>query len=258
MRRRLPTTILLWPVVGLAVGLGGIVGGQILLLAIALGVAAELSKLLKKQRIPTHTAAMVTAVGLMLAGHLWGFASIGTSLGLISLLLGHVKAEMKAIPASIVAAIIVAGGLGSLNAIAQSGSAQGVWQAIWVIAVIKLSDAGAYLFGTHLGSRPLLPVISPAKTVEGFIGALLSGGIIGLLGAPLFSELWFGPCLGVVLALVGSTGDMVESFLKRRAHVKDSGRILPGIGGLLDLCDSLIFGAPVAYVAIKLLSGSYN
>ena len=239
----------------MAVGLGRLFGGQLLLLIIAIAVVGELSKILRKQRIATNTLAMMGGVGLALSGHLWGFAAIGTSLGLIVLLLGHAQAEMKAIPASLAAAIIVSGGLGSLNAIAQTGSSHGIWMAIWVIAVIKLADAGAYLFGTHLGKKKLLPSISPGKTVEGFVGALISGGLIGMMGSPLFPEFWFGPCLGVILAFVGSIGDMVESFLKRRASVKDSGRVLPGIGGLLDLCDSLIFGVPVAYLAIRYFGG---
>ena len=123
-----------------------------------------------------------------------------------------------------------------------------------MIATVKLSDAGAYLIGSQLGRHPLIPHISPGKTVEGLGGAMLGGVIMGTLGAPLFLNPWLGFVLGPALALAGAAGDLLESFLKRRAGVKDSGRVLPGIGGLLDLCDSLIVAAPLGYWAIQLFA----
>jgi phosphatidate cytidylyltransferase len=116
--------------------------------------------------------------------------------------------------------------------------------------VVWGSDTAAYYVGTLLGRRKLCPAVSPKKTVEGAIG-----GILGALLAAFVSRAWFmnrlevGDCilLGGALGLVGIVGDLAESMLKRGAGVKDSARLVPGHGGLLDRVDSLLFSAPVLY-----------
>jgi CDP-diglyceride synthetase len=273
MRARLITTIFLWFLIAVTLWLGGLIGGQILLLLAALGVLHEIISLVKKLKITLNEPALLISLFLILAGHFWHpvflNASIGTSLALIITLLAHWRMDPRSLPVALGSLIVVSLGLGSLNAIAtlplripagipsgnsdlQSWHALGsILQAVWVIGVIKLSDAGAYLLGTHFGRQKLIPAISPGKTVEGFAGAILCGLIIGVMGAPLFPEPYFAPCLAAVLALVGAIGDLLASWLKRAAKVKDSSRMIPGIGGLLDLCDSLLLAAPVAYLAIR-------
>ncbi|MER3397216.1 MAG: phosphatidate cytidylyltransferase [Chloroflexota bacterium] len=110
-------------------------------------------------------------------------------------------------------------------------------------------DTAAFFAGRRWGRRPLAPAVSPAKTVEGFVAGLAAGplvalGMAALLGLPASSPVAF---LGFGLGLAGQVGDLFESALKRSAGVKDSGRLFPGHGGLLDRVDSLAFNGIVSY-----------
>lgn len=130
----------------------------------------------------------------------------------------------------------------------------GAWLVIWCVAVTKFTDMGAYITGSLIGKHKMIPHISPAKTWEGFGGALffaqLAGcGLYALLPDQLaiLSGWSWVIVLGVLLALLAVVGDLAESVIKRSIGVKDSGHTLPGIGGALDLIDSLCFTAPVLY-----------
>ena len=133
------------------------------------------------------------------------------------------------------------------------GLLDGQYYVLYLIAVSKFSDMGAYLVGSVIGKHKMVPHISPAKTWEGFGGALAfsllaSYGLRALM--PVKLGLLSGvDCLvmGLTLSVVAVIGDLAESILKRSTGVKDSGRLLPGIGGMLDLIDSLLFTAPVLY-----------
>ena len=129
---------------------------------------------------------------------------------------------------------------------------------IYLLLTLTGSDIMAYCVGCSIGRHPLLPAISPRKTVEGLLGALLGGMLGGALAAlwlPWF-QLQVSPLklmlLCVVLALVAQLGDLVASVIKRRAGVKDSGRFLPGHGGFLDRLDSLLLAPAPLYYAITL------
>lgn len=133
----------------------------------------------------------------------------------------------------------------------------GAFYLFFTIAVVIAGDAGAYFAGRAYGRRKLAPSISPGKTVEGALGALAAG--VGMaLGCKAFFDAWrpglsaeldFVTCgiLGLVLAIVGIVGDLVESLLKRDAQVKDTGSLLPGTGGVLDRIDSNLLAIPVMY-----------
>ncbi len=136
----------------------------------------------------------------------------------------------------------------------------GAFLMLFVIMVTKFTDMGAYLLGSAIGKHKMIPHISPAKTWEGLAGALIAGfaaAIIMLVWAPV--ELrplnWFhGLALVPVLCFCGVTGDLAESIIKRCLAIKDSGHKLPGIGGILDLTDSLLFTAPVFYFYLVAIS----
>jgi phosphatidate cytidylyltransferase len=116
--------------------------------------------------------------------------------------------------------------------------------------IVWAGDTAAYVTGRWLGRRPLAPKVSPKKTIEGAIG-----GIAGSLLAACVARAWFMHrlrpvdvlVLGLVLGTIGMVGDLVESMFKRGAGVKDSARLVPGHGGLLDRVDSLLYAAPVLY-----------
>ena len=122
-----------------------------------------------------------------------------------------------------------------------------------VLLLTWLSDTGAYLAGSKFGKHKLFPRISPNKTWEGFIG----GAILVLISSQILAELfpvlrhvdWL--VIGIIVAIFGSLGDLVESMLKRSLSVKDSGKMLPGHGGLLDRFDAFIFLLP--FVAAYLI-----
>ncbi len=125
---------------------------------------------------------------------------------------------------------------------------------VFLLAVIMVGDAGAYFVGRAMGKRPLAPVLSPRKTVEGFVG-----GIAFSVAAALFLRFTSLPELGFVaafglglsMALVGVVGDLFESLLKRSAGIKDTSSLLPGHGGVLDRIDSLLFAAPFLFFYLK-------
>lgn len=117
-----------------------------------------------------------------------------------------------------------------------------------ILLITKLGDIGAYFIGSRLGKTPFMPRISPKKTVEGSIGGLIFS-IIGALLSKRFLNFEYPQIIltGVALGILGQLGDLSESLIKRDCQVKDSGKILPGMGGILDEIDSLLFTAPVFY-----------
>ena len=138
------------------------------------------------------------------------------------------------------------------------GFVPGVFFVLYLLMVTKFSDIGAYCLGSLLGKHKMIPRISPGKTWEGFAGALVASAIISVLLAWLFPHLlrpitmrWAVP-LGLAIGLAAVLGDLVESLIKRACGCKDSGALFPGIGGMLDLVDSVLFTAPVLYLFLRL------
>jgi phosphatidate cytidylyltransferase len=123
----------------------------------------------------------------------------------------------------------------------------------FLFVVICVGDIFAYFTGRLLGRRPLFPRVSPKKTVEGAFGGLIASIVAGWAYARGFWQTadWKTVILlAGLVAICGQVGDLTESSLKRAANLKDSGAILPGHGGLLDRVDSLLFGAPVFWLAL--------
>jgi len=134
----------------------------------------------------------------------------------------------------------------------------GAWLVLWLVAVTKFTDMGAYAVGSLIGKHKMIPHISPGKTWQGlgggFMFALLAGcGLFALMPEQLGVLGNWGNVilLSLALGLLAVIGDLAESVLKRSIGVKDSGQTLPGIGGMLDLIDSLCFTAPALYFFLK-------
>lgn len=136
-------------------------------------------------------------------------------------------------------------------------SGDGAFYVVFFIVVTKFSDMGAYITGSLIGRHKMIPRISPGKTWEGFGGAIaFSTGaslvFAHLARAHLLGMTWYhAAVLGVVLSVGAVIGDLIESLFKREAGVKDSGSLFPGIGGILDLLDSLLFNAPLMYLYLR-------
>ncbi len=131
----------------------------------------------------------------------------------------------------------------------------GRWVLLYMILIVKVTDIGAFFTGCNLGRHKLCPRISPAKTWEGCVGGVLAGCATSLVFwvtlsgdiGPVTLTVADALILGMVLPVMGILGDLIESMLKRAIAVKDSGGWVKGMGGILDILDSLIFAAPVLY-----------
>ena len=150
--------------------------------------------------------------------------------------------------------------LGRIALVSSPRPSTGLFLMFWLIAVSKLCDTGALLTGLAIGRHKMAPNISPKKTWEGAAGGLLISVLAGATFAWLFRAYLppaLTPGLGALVALpiagVAVISDLVESILKRRAEVKDTGQTIPGIGGVFDLSDSLILTAPIGWAVFHLL-----
>jgi phosphatidate cytidylyltransferase len=196
--------------------------------------------------------ALGLAASLMLAmiGELWRYESPGRSTVYLALA-GF--------------AILYVGGLMGfivqlrlLGADTQHGSRLGMLALISLIATVKMSDTGQYTFGRLFGKHKLAPTVSPGKTWEGAAGGMLVAVLTGWFVLTVVARKMLGPTtlqvsplmivtFGAAVAGAGIIGDLAESMLKRDAGAKDSSTWMPGFGGVLDLFDSLLGAAPVAY-----------
>ncbi|MGK0187527.1 MAG: phosphatidate cytidylyltransferase [Verrucomicrobiales bacterium] len=147
-----------------------------------------------------------------------------------------------------------------LLVIADNGIASGAFYILFLLVVTKFTDMGAYCTGSLIGKHKMIPHISPGKTWEGFAGAMvvaLAAGhaLLALTGAhmPLLNPVNV-TVISLALALTAVLGDLAESVIKRALSADDSGQVLPGIGGSLDLIDSVLFTAPLFYFILHFLS----
>jgi phosphatidate cytidylyltransferase len=130
------------------------------------------------------------------------------------------------------------------------------WVLVGAILTTKSCDTGAYFTGIAFGRHKMIEWLSPKKTWEGLVGGVATAAVVGTLLALWSHQLphpndhlpwWIGTIGGVLVALVGQFGDLAESLFKRDAGLKDSGRLLPGMGGVLDVLDSPLMTGPVVY-----------
>jgi phosphatidate cytidylyltransferase len=225
----------------------------------------ELLALIQARGLPTPTiSALVLATALFL--EIAGLAR-GTPLWPLALLLllaqgtlarGDAAEALAGLATCATGAVYLGtfgGMLAGLRTLPPAGEGPG--RLLLLLVVLMVTDTAAYFTGTAFGRRRLLPSVSPGKTVEGTLGGVIGGSLaavtatqLGLVAVPPLHALVLGLCL----ALLGVLGDLFESLLKRWAGVKDSGRVFPGHGGMLDRLDSLLFGAPLLYHYFRLVS----
>ena len=142
----------------------------------------------------------------------------------------------------------------------QGAAFDGGYCLLFFILATKCSDIGAYSLGSLIGRHKMIPKVSPTKTWEGFAGAILLSTAAAMVMAHYWGAARLGgmtlahaAALGLVLAVGAVLGDLVESVFKRDSGVKDSGAFFPGIGGILDLVDSLLFNAPLMFLYLRLV-----
>ena len=273
MIRRILSTIVLWAIVFAVLYFGSVLAGMLVLTALTVLAQYETHVLLKKcGYAPWNAAALILGAILMLGvtfsstpGNLgWLPAWIALAVGL--LLLPKNPAAVPRLLGSVFAIIYIPDMIKYYGIILRDfgGSClngEGMGLIVWIIAVAKFTDVGGYVVGSALGGAKLAPSISPGKTWAGVLGGLAFAAGIAALGAkyaPAYLPSWFAPGKAALLALpiaaAAILSDLSESALKRVAQVKDSGNCIPGIGGALDLVDSLLLSAPVAYYVLKFLA----
>jgi len=206
---------------------------------------------------PAFGAALMIATLLLFVGTVVRQAIRATAKGLepqLRLLLGTMAAVIWLSPLTLLPL------LASLDPLDRGAPASWI---VWLLAIVWTADSAAYLVGRTIGRRKLAPVLSPRKSLEGFVGGILVAGLVGaLIAGPLFtlgnneSEffLW-GLVWGLIIATAAEAGDLLESLFKRVAGAESASNLIPGHGGVLDRIDSLMLAAPVTLIAALLLRG---
>ncbi len=206
---------------------------------------------------PAFGAALTIATLLLFVGTVVRQAIRATAKGLepqLRLLLGTMAAVIWLSPLTLLPL------LASLDPLDRGAPASWI---VWLLAIVWTADSAAYLVGRTIGRRKLAPVLSPRKSLEGFVGGILVAGLVGaLIAGPLFtlgkneSEffLW-GLAWGLIIATAAEAGDLLESLFKRVAGAESASNLIPGHGGVLDRIDSLLLAAPVTLIAALLLRG---
>ena len=253
--------------------------GAIVLLALLCGLGLwEFYALLKAGGIP-HFRGIGVAGGVLLILATWWVYHWSDPYGLIGevealvlfgiaaavfvrqLFVPSLENALPSMAATLLGVIYVAWMFNFLNKLLLVfGFQEGRLLIFYLALVVKLTDVGAFFVGCRLGGKKFFPRISPAKTWSGVIGGIVTGLGFSLLGwyliHPMLTHLSFGwidaVILGILLSVTGIVGDLIESLIKRASGVKDSGTIIQGMGGLLDVLDSLLFAAPVLYIYMRL------
>lgn len=280
MKDRALSTIGLWVVVGLV--LWGFarynvaqLGGFLLILSLGLAAQYELYRILQKTGATPRIGLGLAVGGLLMTAVFLGIIELNPRANLAALLWVAILLTLLARPlenkdwvlrfSTVFGVLYIPFLLCFLVDFAKwktQDTNYGLWLALWAVATTKFTDVGGLLIGTPFGRHKIAPNISPAKSWEGCVGGVLLAMLVGIGGAAALNQ-WLpgfhfdllkAALCAIPLALLSIPSDLVESYLKRRADVKDSGATIPGIGGALDLIDSLLLVAPVAYLLLHSLT----
>jgi phosphatidate cytidylyltransferase len=256
--------------IGLALGAlcmlafkAGPLTAMVLTLLVIVFAAGEVFDVLRRAGYRPATLLGLTAtVSILLAAYNKGETAIPLVLALtvVFSFLWYLFDVVKARPTINVAATMFGfmwvGFLGSFAALLLAmPNRHGVVSLFGAIVCTVGYDVGGLFFGSQMGSRPLMPEISPNKTIEGLLGGFATAVVVGAIFGGL-SHFWGikdGVLLGLVVAIMAPLGDLAESMIKRDVGIKDMGRVLPGHGGVLDRFDALLFVLPATYYLVKLL-----
>jgi phosphatidate cytidylyltransferase len=274
MKQRIFSFTVLWLIVTISLLLFGIHAGVFLVAVLAFFTQMELYQLFDKMGLKPMKALGLLCGPLIIFGSYYiGTGDAGTDIFILSFLVSALTIISKDLQAGrlrsfmptlfgllyvpyLLHFFIKVVKMAELNGY-DDGTA--IFLTIWIVAVAKCTDVGGLLVGMQIGKTPL-SVISPKKTYEGAIGGIAFAMLIGLFVLGVFNVYapegftwWLSALMAIPVGIASIASDLVESAFKRQAGVKDSGNIIPGIGGVFDLTDSLILTAPLGYLLFKYL-----
>lgn len=244
-----------------------------LMLGLGLIAARELTKIFRARQINTSKRINSLAVALGLAASSFSTARVGPASGVAvvctaagvayvtALLYYSRRKNVEGVVASSAATLLAFTYVGLLGGfLIMLRNEYSAWLLLAIVLTVKSYDIGAYTAGRLFGRHKLIPWLSPGKTWEGLVGGLLFSTLVGVGVVAIFGErgiippftLWQGAVAGLIFGGIGQAGDLAASLLKRDAGIKDYSRALPGFGGILDVIDSPLLVAPVAYWLIKM------
>jgi phosphatidate cytidylyltransferase len=238
---------------------GGLLLGTFAMLLLVPALTLELSRLLRAGGVAAWPVAAALPVALaafasvaLASWHLTVAArgaALVAALGLLPALVALTRADSAKALAETGRWLLLAGWIGALPACWIALRAEAPWWALaGAVLVVKVNDMGAYFTGMALGRHRMVPWISPKKTWEGFLGGAACSVAAGTwLGERMGVGGLRGALFGLLASLLGPIGDLAESILKRQAGAKDSGATVPGMGGAMDVLDSLLLTAPAAW-----------
>jgi phosphatidate cytidylyltransferase len=197
------------------------------------------------------------SIGMIAAAYLRGAEALVITFGLtvVGMLVWRVADGLLGAARDLAASSLVAFYpvfLGGFAALMLASPDDGRQRIITFVLVTVSSDIGGYAVGVRFGRHPMAPSLSPKKSWEGFAGSVATCAVVGAVSLPLLLDgaWWAGAALGTVAAAAATTGDLIESSIKRDLGIKDMGTLLPGHGGLMDRLDSLVVVAPVAWALL--------
>ena len=254
LRKRVLSAALLVPAAILCIWLGAEAWAALMAAAVAL-LAWEWVRLcgFSTKRLPgLAVPVLVLAAGVLALGEAWGWALALLGIGFVGLwAVAEPPRFRQAVPGFWLAFGVPYIGCAGLGLIQLRGDATaGLVNVLFLFLVVWSSDIGAYLAGRRFGGPKLAPAISPNKTWSGAAGGLVAAMAVGILAAtamePAAVPLLRVALVAATLGLLAQVGDLFESWIKRRFHVKDSSSLIPGHGGLLDRLDGVLSAAPAA------------
>lgn len=269
--RRVLTAVVVLPLVVGAIALFPHRGPWLLAAILCVLGVSEAHTLLARASLPSSHIAFLPGIALFFemagapdAAREFSVSGLPIMAGVGAALVAVMRAErlgiqaLAAETAGALCGLLIGLGAGSFAALSSMApSDEGTARIFLLLAVIIVSDVFAYFVGHAVGRHKLAPLVSPGKTVEGAIGGLIGASLAAaLVGSVYFKGQPLGVLImiGVVVAVAGIVGDLLESLFKRYVGAKDSGSLFPGHGGALDRMDAFLLAAPVLYAFFKTVS----
>lgn len=272
MQQRIFSFALLWTFLAVSLWIFGVHAGVFLIALLAFFTQLELYQLFEKMGLkPMKKVGLAAGVLITVGAYYFGGVDAGNDLFVLCFVLltltiirldlqaGRLRSFMPTLFGLLYVPYLLHFLIKTVKLAEFQGesAATGLFLAVWVVAVAKCADVGGLLVGMQIGKTPL-SVISPKKTYEGAAGGIVFSMLIGIILAGVFHSLapagmswWLSALIAIPIAIASIASDLVESAFKRQADVKDSGKLIPGIGGVFDLTDSLILTAPLGYLLFK-------